>query len=266
MGDKEGNLWLSTNNGISKFNPKLNDFRNYKIEDGLQSNQFFWGAAHSTKDGEFFFGGINGLNSFNPTQLLENKNIPHVFITKCIIESLDGKNKIILDNVEEISNNNSIELPYNNYNLKFEFTALDLTTPSRNLYKYILENYDEKWTENSYLNWVIYTSIDDGDYTFNVSGSNNDGLWNTKGASFNISIRTPYWKTWWFIISIILLLSGMIVYFVITQIKNLLAVERLRTKLAADLHDNIGSSLTEISILSEVISSRLHTDDEEVIK
>ncbi len=199
LGDSEGNLWLSTNNGISKFDPKLIDFRNYNIEDGLQSNQFFWGAAFSTKDGEFFFGGINGLNSFNPTQLLENKNIPPVFITKCTIESLDGKNKIILNNVEDISKNNSIELPYNNYNVKFEFTALDLTTPSRNLYKYILENYDEKWTENSYLNSVNYTSIDDGDYVFIVVGSNNDGLWNTKGASFNISIRTPYWKTWWFI-------------------------------------------------------------------
>ena len=265
LGDPEGNLWLSTNNGISKFDPKLNDFRNYNIEDGLQSNQFFWGAAHSTKDGEFFFGGINGLNSFNPTQLLENKNIPPLFITKCTIESLDGKDKIILDNVEDLSISGGIELPYNNYNLKFEFTALDLTTPSRNLYKYILENYDEKWTENSYLNSVIYTSIDEGDYVFNVLGSNNDGLWNTKGASFNLSIKTPYWKTWWFILTIVLAISGMIVYFVITQIKNLLAVERLRTKLAADLHDNIGSSLTEISILSEVITSRLHTEDKEVI-
>lgn len=265
LGDLEGNLWLSTNNGISKFDPSLNDFRNYNIEDGLQSNQFFWGAAHSTKDGEFFFGGINGLNSFNPTQLLENKNIPPVFITKCTIESLDGKSKIILDNVEAIGNSGGIELPYNNYNLKFEFTALDLTTPSRNLYKYILENYDEKWTENSYLNSVIYTSINEGDYVFNVLGSNNDGLWNTKGASFNLSIETPYWKTWWFILTIVLVISGMIVYFVITQIKNLLAVERLRTKLAADLHDNIGSSLTEISILSEVITSRLHTDDKEVV-
>ena len=265
LGDSEGNLWLSTNNGISKFNPIVNDFRNYNIEDGLQSNQFFWGAAHSADNGEFFFGGINGLNSFNPTQLLENKNIPPVFITKCLIESVDGKNKIILNNIEEISRQNSIELAYNNYNIKFEFAALDLTTPSRNLYKYKLENYDEKWTENSYLNFVNYTSLNDGDYIFNVLGSNNDGLWNREGASFNISIRTPYWKTWWFILSILLVLSSLIVYSVITQIKNLLAVERLRTKLAADLHDNIGSSLTEISILSEVITSRLNTEDNDVI-
>ena len=265
LGDNEGNLWLSTNNGISKFNANQESFRNYTMEDGLQSNQFFWGAAHSTLDGEFYFGGINGLNSFYPNQFLENKNIPQIFITKCSIESLDGSKKIVLDNVEEIKNNNSIELPYDNYNLKFVFTALDLTTPSRNLYRYILDNYDEKWTENSYLNSVSYTSINDGNYTFQVLGSNNDGYWNLSGTSFNIIIRTPYWKTWWFISIIVMLISGLVFYTIITQIKNLLAVERLRTKLAADLHDNIGSSLTEISILSEVISSRLKTDDNDIL-
>ena len=265
LGDNEGNLWLSTNNGISKFNVHKEDFRNYTIEDGLQSNQFFWGAAYSTADGEFYFGGINGLNSFYPNQLLENKVIPKVFITKIIIESLDGLNRIVLDNVDNIKKNNSIELPYDNYNMQFVFTALDLTTPSRNLYKYILENYDEKWTDNISFNSASYTSINDGSYLFKVHGSNNDGVWSSEAASYNIIIRTPYWKTWWFISLIALLISSIIFYIIITQIKNLLAVERLRTKLAADLHDNIGSSLTEISILSEVISSRLKTNDNDIL-
>lgn len=265
LGDKEGNLWLSTNNGISKFNVQQEDFRNYTIEDGLQSNQFFWGAAHSADDGEFYFGGINGLNSFYPNQLIENKDIPKVFITKIIIESLDGLNRTVLDNIDFIKGNNKIELVYDNYNLQFMFTALDLTTPSRNLYKYILENYDDKWTENISSNSASYTSINDGKYTFRVHGSNNDGMWSSEAASYSIIIRTPYWKTWWFISLISFFIAGVIFYTIIAQIKNLLAVERLRTKLAADLHDNIGSSLTEISILSEVISSRLKTNDNDIL-
>jgi ligand-binding sensor domain-containing protein/two-component sensor histidine kinase len=265
LGDEENNLWLSTNNGISKFNPEKELFRNYDIKDGLQSNQFFWGAFHKTRDGELYFGGINGFNSFYPNKLVENKNIPPLYITKCTIETTDGYSILTLDNVEEIINR-KIEMPYDSYNIKFEFTALDLTTPSKNQYKYKLENYDDKWIMSNYLNTTNYTNVSDGDYKFQVLGSNNDGLWNNTGAYFEIVIRTPFWKTWWFILLAISVISSLVAYYIITQIKNILSVERLRTKLAADLHDNIGSSLTEISILSEVITTRLKTEDADVIK
>ena len=112
MGDDENNLWLSTNNGISKFNLTNNSFRNFDIKDGLQSNQFFYGAFHSNNDGELYFGGINGLNSFYPNKLEENKNIPPIYITSIIIESTDGSTKIILENIEEINELGNIKLPY----------------------------------------------------------------------------------------------------------------------------------------------------------
>jgi ligand-binding sensor domain-containing protein len=80
FGDDHGNIWLSTNNGLSKFNPETLEFRNYSITDGLQSNQFSWGAFSKTRNGESFFGGINGLNSFFPENIEDNKNIPPVYI------------------------------------------------------------------------------------------------------------------------------------------------------------------------------------------
>ncbi|MCB9209262.1 MAG: hypothetical protein H6609_07750 [Ignavibacteriales bacterium] len=266
LGDDEGNLWMSTNNGISKFSLNKNQFRNYDIKDGLQSNQFFWGAFHKTKDGELYFGGINGMNSFYPNKLIENQNIPPVFITKCNIESSDGTTRIILDNIDSIKNVKQIELSYDSYNIQFEFTALDLTTPSKNMYKYILENYDEKWVENNFSHVANYTNVNDGNYDFKVLGSNNDGIWNNEGAVLSIIVKTPFWKTWWFILLVIGFISSIIIYIVTAQVKNILAVERLRTKLAADLHDNIGSSLTEISILSEVISTKLKTEEHDIIK
>ncbi|MDX1701555.1 MAG: two-component regulator propeller domain-containing protein, partial [Melioribacteraceae bacterium] len=103
IGDDQGNLWLSTNNGISKFNIKTEEFRNFGVDDGLQSNQFFWGAFHKTSDNELFFGGINGLNSFFPNQLVENKNIPPVYITKCNIESTNGTFNLVLNSIDEIN-------------------------------------------------------------------------------------------------------------------------------------------------------------------
>lgn len=264
LGDEEENLWLSTNNGLSKFNFGSKQFRNFNIDDGLQSNQFFWGAFHKALDGELYFGGINGMNSFYPDKLIENENIPPVYITKCIIESGDGTVNKVFENIEEIRNNRIIELDYDSYNLEIHFASLDFTTPSKNKYKYILENYNEDWIEHYYFNSVSFSGIKDGDYKFIVLGSNNDDIWNTTGASISIIIKTPFWKTWWFILLSILLISVLVAYLIVGQVKNILSIERLRTKLAADLHDNIGSSLTEISILSEVISNRIKTEDKDI--
>lgn len=266
LGDDDNNLWLSTNNGISKFNPTDRSFRNYDLMDGLQSNQFFYGAFHANKDGELYFGGINGLNSFYPDKLEENKNIPSLYITRLIIESTDGSTKMTIENIEEINNLGSLKLPYDSYDFRFEFTALDLVTPSKNMYSYILENYDEKWSNSSFLNFASYKGISDGEYKFSVLGSNNDGLWNESGATISVMISTPFWKSWWFIVLVFFALGGIITYLVFSQVRNILAVERVRTKLAADLHDNIGASLTEISILTEVISTRLKSEDKDVLK
>ena len=116
------------------------------------------------------------------------------------------------------------------------------------------------------MNFANYKGISDGEYKFLVRGSNNDGLWNESGASITLMISTPFWKSWWFIILVFLTLGGIVAYMVYAQVRNMLAVERVRTKLAADLHDNIGASLTEISILTEVISTRLKSEDQDVLK
>lgn len=266
LGDNNYNLWLSTNNGLSKFIKTDNQFKNYDVNDGLQSNQFFWGAFHKCGDGEMFFGGINGLNSFDPDKLKENNRIPPIYITKILMSDADGSNQFISENLEKLNSGQIIKMPYSNYSIKIFYTALDLTTPNKNKYKCMLENFDDNWIDKENVNFASYSNISDGEFSFRVKGSNNDGLWNEKGASFSFIIATPFWKTWWFIVTVVLLFTSLVIYLITAQIKNILAVERLRTKLAADLHDNIGSSLTEISILSEVINTRLKTEDKETIK
>ncbi len=265
LSDENGNLWLSTNNGISKFNPFTEKFRNYDILDGLQSNQFFWGAFCKARDGELFFGGVNGLNSFYPNELKDNEHIPPIYITNISFIPSKKKNKIPVKK-SALWNGKNLKLPYDTYTLNIEFAALDFTTPQKNKYKYKLKNVDNNWIIASHKNTVQYSNISEGEYEFNVIGSNNDAVWNNIGTSILITIETPFWKTWWFITISFLLLAILVGYFIYTQVQNMLAVERLRTKLAADLHDSIGSSLTEISILSEVISTRLKNVDNDVKK
>ena len=267
LGDEEGNLWLSTDNGLSKFNPKTETFRNYFESDGLQGNQFFWGASFKGINGELFFGGTNGLNAFYPSTLKDNKHIPPIVITDFQIFNKPvevGSKDSPLD--RSIFETRKIKLTYNQNVFSIEFAALDFTAPNKNQYEYMMEGFDKNWVKSGNRRFVTYTNLDPGTYIFRVKGSNNDGIWNNKGTSLKIVILPPFWRTWWFIIISVLVIGGVIVMFITYRVKNLLDIERLRTKLAADLHDNIGSSLTEISILSEVITKKLDSVGDDIKK
>lgn len=248
--DDHNNLWMSTNNGILKYDIKQELFTQYDLQDGLQSLEFSGGAYFKTKDGEMYFGGISGINHFYPDSIKENQNIPPIVITsvKVFNNKLGGEHE-------------EIELSYDDNFLTFEFAALDYTNPSDNRYAFMLEDLDKEWRfTNSDVRIANYTNLAPGNYTFRVKGSNNDGIWNEEGVILRIIINPPFWQTWWFLI-LTIVLSGAIIYYISTiRIKNLLAIEKLKTKLAADLHDNIGSGLTEISILSELVVNDIYTE------
>jgi two-component sensor histidine kinase len=246
--DNSGNLWISTDNGIFKFYVEAERFLHFDPEDGLQSQEFSGGAYYKSDDGELYFGGINGLNHFYPDSISENINIPPV-----VISSIKISGEIFRGEVSEF------ELPYYQNFLTFEFAALDFTSPADNHYEYILDGLEKNWqSTDSKYRIANYTNLSPGTYYFKVKGSNNDGIWNTNAAVIKIVILSPFWKTWWFI-SMTFLLAGLTIYYLSTvRIRNLLAIEKLKTKLAADLHDNIGAGLTEISILSELAVSDLN--------
>lgn len=267
QGDEDGNIWLSTDNGLSMFNPQTRNFRNYDAADGLQGNQFYWGASFKGTNGELFFGGTNGFNTFFPEQLKVNNHIPPVFITDFQVfnKPIDINSKDAPIH-KSITFTKEIELPYSQNVFSFEFAALDYRAPSKNHYAYMMEGFDKDWIYSGKRRFVTYTNLDPGQYTFRVIGSNNDGVWNYSGSSIKIEILPPLWRKWWFIMAVIILIAGIIASIIYFRVKHLLDIERFRTKLAADLHDNIGSSLTEISILSEVISQRVESTDNSIKK
>lgn len=192
LGDKHGNLWLSTNKGLSKFNPRTETFRNYDVNDGLQSNEFNKGAYFKSGNGEMFFGGINGFNSFYPDSIKDNPYIPPVVITK-----FNKFNKTVKS---DISDTEEIDLSYRDKYLSLEFVALDYTNPQQNQYRYRMKGFDEDWIDAGTRRFATYTNLDPGEYVFNVTGSNSDGRWNELGVSVRIVIKPPFWETWWFII------------------------------------------------------------------
>jgi len=203
--DERSHLWLSTNKGLSKFDPATETFRNYDVRDGLQSNQFGEGAYHKSRSGEMFFGGINGFNAFHPDSIKDNPHLPPVVITDFQIfnksvplkrDSLEERaGSFFLD--KHISESETITLSYRERVFSFEFAALHFSAPEKNQYAYMMEGFDADWNHVGNRRLATYTNLDPGDYVFRVKGSNKDGIWNEAGASIKITITPPWWKTWW---------------------------------------------------------------------
>lgn len=203
--DEEGNLWISTNSGITKLNPNTFEFRNYTVDDGLQSEEFNGGSYYKAPDGEMFFGGIKGFNFFYPSEVTDNKFIPNIVITDIRIfnESIPvGKNSPLM---VQVSKAEEIILSHWQNDISFEFVALHFSNPSKNRYAFKLENYEDEWRYVGDIRIATYTNLDPGDYVFRVKGSNNDGLWNEEGRSIRLIIKPPWWRTNWAYAAYILL-------------------------------------------------------------
>ena len=203
--DEKGNLWISTNNGITKFNPIAFQFRNYTVDDGLQSEEFNGGSFYKAPDGEMFFGGIKGYNSFYPSEVTDNKFKPNIVITdlKIFNESIPVGEDSPLK--QQISKTKEIVLPYWQNDISFEYVALHFSNPSKNIYAFKLENYENDWRYVGNTRTATYTNLDPGEYVFRVKGSNSDGLWNEEGKSIRLIIKPPWWKTNWAYVSYFLL-------------------------------------------------------------
>lgn len=274
--DRKGNLWLSTNKGLSKFNLQNKKFRNYDVRDGLQSNEFNTGAHYVSKSGEMFFGGINGLNYFYPERVKDNQFKPELVFTdfKVHQRSVSYKTKqSILQ--KTISESEKIFLSHSDNVITFEFAALDYSAPEKNHYAYKLKNFNEAWIQSGTSRTATYTNLPAGEYVFHVKGSNNDRIWNEEGISITIIVKPPWWGTWWaYILYGVLLLA--ILYLIrryeLTRIrlKNQLKVEKVETvtlrkldKLKSRFFTNISHEFrTPLTLILGQVESVMSSDIE----
>ncbi len=209
--DPSGNLWLSTNNGLSKFNYDSLDVTNFNVLDGLQGNRFSINAVHMDKEGKMYFGGTRGFSYFNPSDILDNSFVPPIVFTGFAIfnkeADIHDPMSPIKENINELK---EIHLNHKHQVFTIYFAALNFTQPGENKYKYILENFEESWNDVGNQNNATYTNLMPGKYRFRVIASNNDNVWNLEGRSLDIIVHPPFYRTWWFIGLIIL---GIIFFF-----------------------------------------------------
>jgi len=200
--DEAGNLWISTNKGITMFNPKSGNFRNYLKADGLQSNEFNQNACCKGKT-NFYFGGINGFNVFNPSEIKDSEYKPPIIFTNLLLfnkkvevgfdKNLDRN--VLSKSLDEI---NSLELNYNENIFTIEFAALDYGIPQNIKYAYKLEGFEKEWIyTNADRRFATFTNLNPGEYIFRIRNTNSDGVWSDVERTLSIIIHPPWWKTGW---------------------------------------------------------------------
>ncbi len=248
--DGRKTLWISTERGISRFDPQTEKFRNYTVDDGLQGDRFYSGSALRSRNGTMYFGGDHGLNVFHPDSVRDDEIPPVVRLTS--FKVFDK----LLNLPDAIWNVPSLELSYRQDFISFEFVALDYSSPLRNRYAYKLEGFDQEWIDAGERRYAAYTHLDGGTYTFRVKAANGDGIWNDNGTSIQIIIHPPYWKTFWFrfLVAVAIVAAFYLAYRI--RLARVLAVERLRQRIAQDLHDDVGTNLSTIALASQSLARK----------
>jgi ligand-binding sensor domain-containing protein/serine phosphatase RsbU (regulator of sigma subunit) len=245
--DTYGNLWLSTLNGISKFNKDVVNpiFINYDVKDGLQGYSFNARASFESESGDLFFAGQNGFNAFRSSNI--NKQLPIVDITQLKIS-----NELALPSTpnspltQSILDTKEMTLPYSQNSISFEFSAIHFSRPEKNQYAYRLDGFDKKGWIYDNRRFATYTNLPPGDYVFRVIGSNGDGIWNETGASISIKVLPPWWRTIWAYIGYVFVFAGIVFGIDRIQRRRLLARERTATQIReAELRAQIAEKESE---------------------
>ncbi len=194
--DSLDHFWMSSNNGIIRFNPLRREneivFKNYGVKDGLVNTEYNMGAAFAGQSGYMYFGGAKGFNAFRPSAIKDNLHAPSAYI----IGYTRGGDPVQTDTV--ITYKKHLELSWSENFFMFEVVALDYTDPTKNKFRYKLEGYDNDWSAPTSVRYIDYRKLEGGEYTFKVKAANNDGTWNEKAYEVSITVVPPFWKTKWF--------------------------------------------------------------------
>jgi signal transduction histidine kinase/ligand-binding sensor domain-containing protein len=273
--DGDGFLWIGSNAGLMRIRKKeLDDFdpanpdslfcRGYDRRDGLPATECTYGsqpAACRTTNGMLWFPTIAGMVSVNPAEIQPNTNPPPVVIEAVLVDQQPQNT-----NGLRTSPPQSVTIPAGRESLEIQFTSLNLAAAGRALFRYQLEGYQTKMTPPGKNRFARYPNLPHGDYRFHVQARNEDGIWNETGASLEVIVLPPFWQEWWFRTVAACALLGIIVatvHFISTQklhrqlagLRQQQALEKERARIARDIHDQVGASLTQLSLLSEMIEA-----------
>ncbi|MFI5130424.1 MAG: two-component regulator propeller domain-containing protein [Chitinophagales bacterium] len=259
--DNDGKLWLGTGNGLSCFDPHTNEFTNFSKNNGLVNSEYNRNGTIALSNGWILMGGTEGIDVIIPDSIkyrrLREKRSPPLVIT--LFTTPDSSFYSFAE---------PIRLTHQQNNVVISFAALDFTQPHNNKYLWKLEPVDKKWIYALGKHEVNYAGLPPGHYTFKIKAAGADGMWNEKETSFSFAITAPWWQSGWAIAGLIFIgigiLAGILRLYYHRKFRKQLekqkvllekqqAVEKERTRIATDIHDDLGSGLSRIRYLGEMV-------------
>ncbi len=250
---KNGDFWLITNRGISFFNHKSNSFKNFSAKDGATSSEYDWYGNFHLPDGRMMFAGTDGITVIDPKQL--NRAVPpQLYITDI---KIDEKTLLTNDYVGESS---SINLAPNQNSFSIDFVGIDYARPQSVKLQYQLQGFDNEWITLKNPANIHFSNVPDNTYDFKIRALSDNGEVNAE-KSLTIIIATPFWRTWWFRLLILSILAGVTYAFYRYRINQLLQLQAVRNRIATDLHDEIGATLSGIGILGTVARQQVEANN-----
>ncbi|MBL7878010.1 MAG: hypothetical protein JNL53_20255 [Cyclobacteriaceae bacterium] len=256
--DRQNHVWYNTKDRLVKWDLKSGDRRVYSKSDGIIANNL--NSIFLDKQGRIFVSTLSGFNWFFPEEIVDDTVSRKIVFTdfKVYNKSVPIRKPDSLTSYAlpaHISQLQNIILEYDHTFFSVEFTAMEFMAQDKIQYAYKLEGFDQDWIRVGNRAFASYTNLDPGQYTFQVKATNPDGYWGSQINTLHIKINPPFWQTWWFV-GLSMLVLGSIVYTIHRyRLEQSLKVERLRNKIASDLHDEIGSSLTRISLYSDLLQT-----------
>lgn len=252
--DNYKNIYLITNKGVNILTPKTNGFsiRYLTSRNGLTGDELNVEGIHKDLKGRMWFGTLKGISCFDPA-----KDISAIVPPNISVSSI----KLFENSITEHYTGEKLEFEYNQNYLRFQFWGVNLSEPEKVKYQYRLTSIDPEWVDTDYR-FARYANLVNGDYIFEVRAKYQGGEWSAP-VNVKFAIAAPLYKTWWFLTLVSIFVLGSIAAIIILRVRQVIMIEKLRSKLSADLHDHVGAGLTEISILSEVVAfaKERNTDD-----
>ncbi|HSF88572.1 MAG TPA: two-component regulator propeller domain-containing protein [Saprospiraceae bacterium] len=264
LSDAEGNIWASTYNGLSCLRKKEGSIQNFYEDDGLSNNEFNYTSFYKDRQGRLWFGGMNGVQYFNPAEILEQRPNPPMSFTgfSKYNRLLDSLETSILGDLTMAPIQIS---PYDSY-FQLTWTLPNYFNPEKNRYYVWLEGLENDWSYIGNIPTIRFHKLPAGDYVLHIKGADSKGNWSVSELSVPIHVNQIFFRTWWFIAACILVIGSLIYAFARYRLQRLLEMERMRTRIAGDLHDEVGSMLSGLAMQAEIMeldqekadSARLH--------
>jgi ligand-binding sensor domain-containing protein/two-component sensor histidine kinase len=246
--DDKNDLWVSTYAGLNYFNRQTQQFTAFYEKDGLNANEFNRKALARLDDGRMIFGGLNGYMIFNPAEAFRSTNPVKILLTRFRKTSGDGENIETIFNSRELK---EVTISPSDKFFSFDFALSDMYDPSGNRFFYLLEGVDDEWRAIGNQHTISFSGLSPGNYTLRVKGHVGKGAASENELVIAIHVKRAFYKTAWFF-ALVGLLAASIIYLIVRyRIHQVKKIQYLRTRIASDLHDEVGSSLVRITVLAD---------------